>query len=143
MQRVTLRGVFLLSLMAVVAPTGGACNDKTAPTAPTVPTTTETFSGTLAQSGTASHSFTVSAKGTLTISLTSVSPLSTMSIGLGIGSWDGSTCGSAMSKNDNARAGATALTGTAVAGNYCVRVYDSGNIPADWTVAYEVSVVHP
>jgi len=143
MRRVTLRGVFLLSLTAVVALTAGACDDDVTPTTPTVTTTTEAFSGTLAQSGTASHSFNVSATGTVTISLTSLSPLTTMSIGLGIGSWDGSTCSAAMSKNDNARAGSTALTGTAIAGNYCVRVYDSGNIPADWTVTYEVSVVHP
>jgi hypothetical protein len=41
------------------------------------------------------------------------------------------------------RAGVTALNGTATAGNYCVTVYDSGNVPDDWTVSFSVQVVHP
>jgi hypothetical protein len=96
-----------------------------------------------AQSGTSVHAFAVSATGTVTITLTSVSPLSTMSLGVGVGTWDGSTCGTSFSSNTDARTGATALTGTATKGDYCVRVYDSGNVPADWSVSYTVEVVHP
>jgi hypothetical protein len=48
-----------------------------------------------------------------------------------------------ISKNDNARAGVTALSGTATSGNYCVSVYDSGNVPEGWTVSFSVQVVHP
>jgi hypothetical protein len=28
------------------------------------------------------------------------------------------------------------LSGTATAGNFCVTVYDSGNVSADWTVSF-------
>jgi len=79
----------------------------------------------------------------VTVRLTSVAPLSTMSLGVGIGAWDGTTCGTSMSTNADARSGATALTGTAAAGSYCVRVYDSGNVPTDWTVEYIIEVAHP
>ena len=47
-----------------------------------------------------------------------------------------------IAQNPNARLGATALTGTASSGNYCVKIYDSGNVPAGWTVSYTVQVVH-
>ena len=135
---------FSLLLLALAAFAAG-CSDKTdTPTTPTtVTTTTETFSGTVDQLGTAGHSFVVSTTGTVTISLTSLGPLSTMSMGLGIATWNGTACGTAVSKNDDSRSGKTALTGTAVAGNYCVTVYDSGNVPAGTTVSYTVDVKHP
>ena len=80
----------------------------------------------------------------MTIELTSVEPLATMALGVGIATWDGANCGTTpISKNDNARAGVAALNGTATAGNYCVTVYDSGNVPDGWTVSFAVQVVHP
>jgi len=36
-----------------------------------------------------------------------------------------------------------ALVGTAATGNYCVRVYDSGNVQPSTSVNYTVQVVHP
>jgi hypothetical protein len=66
-----------------------------------------------------------------------------MSMGVGIGIYDGTTCSASSTKNDNARTGVAALAGTATAGNYCVNVYDSGNIPEGGQVTYEVQVVHP
>jgi hypothetical protein len=95
------------------------------------------------QQGTDAHAFTVSTTGSVQIPLTSVEPLATMSLGVSIGSWNGTTCGTAIAKNDDARSGATALTGTATAGDYCVQVYDSGNVPESWSVSYTVQVAHP
>jgi hypothetical protein len=66
-----------------------------------------------------------------------------MAMGVGIGTWDGTTCGTSVSKNDNSRSGSTALTGTAAAGNYCVIVYDSGNILEGTEVSYTIDVTHP
>ncbi len=126
----------------------GACasdtsSSTTAPT-PTPATTTETFSGTVAQLATSGDPFVVSADGPVTIALTTVGPLTTMALGVGITTWDGTACGTVpISKNDNAREGTTALAGTAASGNYCVTVYDSGNIPDGWTVSFTVQVVHP
>ena len=141
-----MRHFILLSMVFTLFLFTGACASGTTPstTAPTPATTTETFSGTVGQLATTGNPFAVSTNGPVTIELTSVEPLATMALGVGVATWDGTTCGTtAISKNDNARTGATALSGTATAGNYCVTVYDSGNVPEGWTVSFSVQVVHP
>lgn len=137
-----LRRLSLAPLGAIML-AAAACGSATpTPTSPTPVSKTETFTGTVTYLSTAGHSFTVAETGTLTITLTAVGPLTTMSMGVGIGIWDGTTCAVSTTRNDNARTGAVALTGTANAGSYCVNVYDSGNVPEDWEVTYEVQVVH-
>jgi hypothetical protein len=146
MRRPTMLDSALLGVVVAataVALSGCDSSATTSPTSPSASTTTESFSGSLAQSGSAAHSFTVAAKGTVTVSLTAVSPLTTMSLGVALGTWDGTTCGTSVAENKDARSGSTALTGTAATGNYCVRVFDSGNIPSDWSVSYSIDVVHP
>jgi len=142
----SMRTSIRLSAVIVLTLVAGACTSGTssqATTAPTPATSTETFSGNVAQLATDGHPFSVSAAGTVTIGLTSVAPLATMSLGVGIGTWDGTACGTSISKNDNARAGSTALSGTATVGNYCVLVYDSGNIQDSSSVSYVIAVAHP
>ena len=138
--RIFALGVFITVLLVL----SGACsgNSESTVTTPTPVTTTDTFSGTLVQSGAVVHPFTVTAAGSVTISLTEVNPLATLALGVGIGTWDGATC-SSMTNNTNARVGSAALLGTAGIGSYCVRVYDVGNIAADTSVTYTVQVVHP
>ena len=124
--------------------TACASNTTSSTTAPTVATTTEVFSGTVGQLGTTGNPFAVSTNGPVTIQLASVEPLATMALGVGVVTWDGTVCGTtSITKNDNARSGTTALSGTATAGNYCVTVYDSGNVPSGSTVSFSVQVVHP
>jgi hypothetical protein len=137
-----LRHLSLAPLGALMIAAAACGSDPATPTSPTPVSTTETFTGTVTHLSTAGHSFTVAETGTLTITLTAVGPLTTMSMGVGIGIWDGTSCAVSTTKNDNARTGAVALTGTANAGSYCVNVYDSGNVPEDWEVTYEVQVVH-
>jgi hypothetical protein len=132
-----------------VALAGCGLKNSTATTSTTSPSTTtpttESFTRTLALGGNGIDGFVVSTAGSVTLSLTAVSPLSTMALGVALGTWDTTslTCGTIIVKNDYAKSGTTALTGTATAGNYCVKVYDSGNVPSDWTVSYTVQVVHP
>jgi hypothetical protein len=129
-------------LLAASAACGATTTTPTSPTtAP--PTTTEAFSGTVPQLGSATQIFTVSATGTVDISLTSVAPLSTMALGVGVQTSDGTTCQTTITQNDNARSGGSALKGTVTAGKYCVRLYDSGNIPAAGSADYTVQIVHP
>ena len=140
-----IRGALLLSLTAGLALALGACGgSSTIPTLPTTtPTyTTDTFSSTLVQLGAVVHPFTVATSGAVSITLTSVAPLATMALGVGIGTWDGTSC-STITVNDNSKMNVAALSGTAAAGSYCIRVYDSGNIPDGGTVNYTVQVVHP
>jgi len=144
MRRLTRFGTARLFVAAVLAATAGC--GAAAPTTPTPvapATTTEVFSGTLTQLGSATQTFTVSATGTVDIRLTSVAPLATMALGVGVQSSDGTNCLTTITQNDNARSGASALKGTVAAGKYCVRLYDSGNIPASGSADYTVQVVHP
>ena len=123
-----------------------ACDDEpvvTPPTTPT-PTVTETFSGTVSQSGGTTHSFSVSVGGTVTATLKTVAPDSTLVVGFSMGNWNSvsSTC-SIVLANDFATQGAVLTGGLTGAANLCVRVYDVGNVQAGTTVSYSIEVVHP
>lgn len=143
MRRLTRFGIQRLLTAAVLAAVTG-CGATTAPTTPTSPApTTETFSGTIGQLGSATQVFTVSATGTVDISVTSLAPLATMAVGVAVQTSDGTSCVTTITQNDNARSGAIALKGTVAAGKYCVRLYDSGNIPVDGSADFTVQIVHP
>ena len=122
-----------------------SCGKTTTPTAPSAtPTITDTFNADLSQTGSITHNFRVASTGQVTVTLTSVSPLSTMALGVGMMTSNGTSCVTTLTQNDDARANSVAaLHGTAVAGNYCIRVYDSGNIPISGTVSYTITVLHP
>ena len=122
---------------------GCALAAPSAPSPSTPTRTTDTFEGSFKYQGSAAHPFTVTEAGTVDVRVTTLSPLTTMAIGASVGKWDGTNCTSVNIRNDNARVGATALTGTSEPGNYCVSLYDSGNVPSTWTVAYKVDVTHP
>ena len=127
-----------------LAATAACAKTTTSPTSPSSPaTTTDTFTGTLGQSGSLTHIFAVGAAGTVDVSLTTVAPLATMSLGVAVATSDGTNCLETISQNPDARTGGIALAGTAAVGNYCVRVYDSGNIPAATDVSYTLTVAHP
>ena len=132
------------AVVAAALVAAGSCAASTPTTPTTTPaTTTETFSGTIAQLGSATNVFKVSATGTVTISLTNVAPLFTMALGVAVMTSDGTSCINNISQNGNARVGTTALVGTAPTASYCVKVYDSGNIPLGGSSDYTVQVVHP
>ena len=137
----TLAASLLLGPAALATGCGATEADPTL--IPSPATITEEFQGSLVQLGSIAHPFVVSATGSVTVQLTSVAPLGTMALGVAIGAWDGANCAVTNTRNDNAKIGSVALTGTAVAANYCARVYDSGNIPTDWTVTYTLRVTHP
>src|SRR5262249_11866295 len=122
-----------------------SCGKAATPTAPTTaPTITDTFNADLSQTGSVNHTFRVTSTGQVTVTLTSVSPLATMALGVGMMTSNGTSCVTTLTQNDDARANSVAaLQGTAVAGNYCIRVYDSGNIPISGTVSYTITVLHP
>ena len=145
MRAIAVRGVVLASLLVVSALTLGACGNSIASgTLPPLTTaTTESFSGSLTQGASISVQITITATAPLTISLTDVGPLQTMGLGVSLATWSGSACGApVITQNTNARMGATALTGTAAPGTYCVTVFDSGNLPSGWTSTYTVQAVH-
>ncbi len=144
MQRLGSRALLsLLFSIGLATALPGCGSSGTSTTTPSPTLTTDSYSDTVAQLGAAIHPFTVAATGSVQIKLTSVAPLATLALGVGIATWDGANCVAVIAKNDNARSGVVALTGTATAGNYCIRVYDSGNIPDASSVTFSIDVVHP
>jgi len=77
----------------------------------------------------------------VTATIKSVSPDSTIVIGISLGSWSGSACSWAVA-NDISLQG-TSITGTTTATtNLCVRIYDVGKL-GDTPLAVAVDVSHP
>ena len=138
--RSSLLRAFLILPLALLA---GACGDNTTtPTTPTAPTlTTETFTGTVNINGAVTHSFAATSTGTVTATLTSMSPDSTLTIGLAMGTWNGATCAIVLANDKAVRTSVVTGTLSSVAGNLCVRIFDVGGITEP--TAYEVTVIHP
>jgi len=138
--------VVTLALAAAISGCGGSSNSSNSlPTAPTPNVVTETFNGSIAQGQTTVFNFTITNSGyTVLAGYTSISPASVTALGLGIGNWDSGTqtCGLNVTQNDSSHSGSTAISGSAGSGNFCVRVYDGGNVPADTTATFTVQVQH-
>jgi hypothetical protein len=116
------------------------CADPVAPAPPipAVPTTTETFSGTLTVLGANTHPFAVSQVGGVKVTINSVAPAA--AIGVGVGTPSTGTC--LVIDHLTVVAGPDAqLSGTAtVTGNFCVSVFDVGNLVEP--VNYTITVLH-
>ena len=120
-----------------------ACGDDAAPTAPT-PTTpvtvTDTFSGSINRNGAATHTFLAQAAGTVTVTLTTLSPEGTEAIGLSLGTWNGTAC-QLIIANTAAAQGAIVIGVASSAGNLCIFVQDVGKVAV--AASYEITVIHP
>jgi hypothetical protein len=117
------------------------CGSSSTPTSSTPPVTytqlTETYTGTILPGETKAFHFTVTNPGSLDVAITSLAPLSTLTMGLQLGAWDPltETCSKAL-PNDSARVNVP-LSGTPQqAGEYCTAIYDVGNLQgaADFTL---------
>ena len=134
------------AVLAVVAAAllGWACDDNTTPTTPTNPTapvetTTETFSGDLTVNGARTFAF-GSQAGTVTATLTSLGPDSTLAVGFSLGTWSGSVCTIVLA-NDNALQGTIVIGAAGSISTLCVRIYDVGNLTE--TLPFLITVEHP
>ncbi len=142
-------GAWLLAAVVIVGVALG-CSDNPAPTVPVddtppAPTTTETFTGTFTQSGRSQHTFTVVARGNIVLEITSLAPVETLTVGLGIGRFDETTdppCFLFASDN-RVVVGAELVSSNADPGEYCFSIGDVGNVFPDATVTYTVDVTHP
>ena len=101
----------------------------------------ETFSGSLNTGGGASFPFVVVNPGSIDVSITQLSPVSTLSMGLSLGSWDAATEACTQQVTTS---GATLNTVYSASpngpGNYCVSIFDSGNVQAE--IGFTLSVTH-
>ncbi|HEY3122069.1 MAG TPA: hypothetical protein VGL15_15695 [Vicinamibacteria bacterium] len=133
------RRVIALVLAALLP----ACGNNNTPTSSTTGSdaarTTETFTGTLTSRSAVWHTFTVAQNGTVDATLTTLEPVSTITVGLGIGTTP--TNGCSVQAWNNAATTGTVLTGSIIPGTFCVTVYDVGNVTD--SVNYAVTVTHP
>jgi hypothetical protein len=130
-------------LAAVLIACGtAACGSSTTttPTTTTPVTVTDTFSGTLNANGAASYTFTTANSGLVTATLSTLSPDSTLVVGIALGTWNGSACQVVLSK-DSATQYSYIVGQASQATTLCVRIYDVGNVvdPA----SYEIQDKHP
>ena len=121
-----------------------ACGSSPSTTAPSAATFTDTFSGTVLQGGSNKdqNHFTVhQAPGSISVTITKLAPLSTITIGLGLGVYDATNqvCNLQL-LSDTAKLNLVLSANVSVAGELCVGLYDVGNIVD--SIDFEVSVTH-
>ncbi|MEZ5317653.1 MAG: hypothetical protein R2752_09660 [Vicinamibacterales bacterium] len=139
MRRTVGRSLLALTLAAAAV----ACEDTQVPTTPTpdpAPTVTDTFNGSLSVNAAATFTFAVAAAGNVVATLTALTPDAAATVGVSIGTWNGSTCQEVLS-NDNATQGASITGAVSVATDICVRVRDVGKLSDPQT--FTLTVVHP
>ena len=121
----------------------GGCDNEVenapGPVAPS-PTVTENFEGTINPNGAGNHTFSTVASGTVTVTLTEVTPDAALQVGLVLGTWNGVICQMSMAM-DPAVQGNQILGVVSGPGSLCVRVHDNGRLSAP--LSYKVTVVHP
>jgi hypothetical protein len=125
----------------VIAAVCVGCSENTVVSAPSTSRIGETFAGTVPVGGFDSHPF-KTGSGKVSVILTAAGPPDTITMGMGIGLWDGSTCTLLPGATTTTSAGPSAqLSGAVSEGTFCVQVYDVGRETAP--IRYSVSVVHP
>jgi hypothetical protein len=109
----------------------------------TTPPVTETFASFLAIGGASAHSLSITQGGTVSLTLTSVTPSST--IGVGIGVPNGSTSLCSLSASLSVAAGpAPQITVPIDPGDYCAEVYDPGGGALSGPGAgFSLTIQHP
>jgi hypothetical protein len=120
-----------------------ACSESINPSLPTDPgnPVTETFTGTLTRNGADTRPFSVSRSGSVTASIATLAPDNTVTIGLSLGTWNGTSCATVIA-NDSATVGTSVVGAADREGRLCVRVYDAdGTLPQP--TDFELTVVHP
>ena len=139
---------YVRAILAVAVLATGACSNDTLAslTTPTNPTIfTDTFTGTLSQNGSFTHSFTTASLGAVTVTIVGLAPNSSQIVGLSLGVWNGSACSTSPqtggSSSDTATSGSSITLNASAAGSLCVRLYDVGFITAP--VLYTLQVTHP
>jgi hypothetical protein len=130
----------MLLLAAVMLTSGCGDDDPVTPNPTPLIPVNEAFEGTLTPFSARNHPFDVQNPGTVTVTLTSITPDTTI-VGLDLGTWTGTFCQINVSR-PSAGMGATILGTATAAGALCVRIYDvePDGLPA--SVTYVINVSH-
>jgi hypothetical protein len=133
--------VLALSALGVAGCDNTIENLGNTPTTPTPVNVTETFTGSLGPNGALTHPFTVNTPGTVVATLMEVTPDNTVTLGISLGTWNGTTCQIVLA-NDKALPGGSVTGNVSSLGTLCLRIYDpEGKLTA--ISNYSVDVFHP
>jgi hypothetical protein len=141
-----LRRIACGALICAIAALVGGCGDEsTTPNTPTPIEFTETFTGTLNAASGSTHAFGTITGGKVTATLTTVGPDATKNVGFSLGTFNATLNICTIVLDNPAALQAAVFTATAsTGGNYCVRLYDNGNVTTDAVpYTYTITVVHP
>lgn len=116
----------------------GSGNTPQVPTQPSLVTITQSFSGTLTVNGAQTHSFTVDRAGTVSAQVKSLSDQAA-TLGVSLGTYNGSACAIIISKTDAALNSSVAGTAQST-GQFCVWVNDVGKLTSG--LDYTIDVTH-
>jgi hypothetical protein len=124
--------VKLSALTAVLVAATACGSTPTTPTQPDAPVyelKTETFSGNVKVGGTVAFPFTVVNPGQIQVGITALAPTSTLTMGIALGFWDPAalTCTQQLS-NPTATLGVPYAANPSAPGEYCVGIFDTGNV---------------
>jgi hypothetical protein len=129
-------------LAAALLPLAACGSDNSTPTSPTTPAVqvTETLEGDLPPSSGRVHTFAVQSAGTVSATLTEITPSDTV-VGLDLGTWTGVSCQINVARPSTAQGQAVAGTATTVA-TLCIRIYDVSDTGLPASVHYKIDVSH-
>ena len=124
--------VFALLTLAIAA---CGSDPVETPTEPSAVSVTENLSETLTVNGARTFPFTANRAGTVTARLSALAPDDTITIGLSIGTWNGTSC-QIIIANDQAKLNVSVVGTAQQTGQFCARVYDVGLLraPTDFTI---------
>jgi hypothetical protein len=132
----------LAFLTAIVLGTACSNNSSQSTTTPTPASPqTQVFTSQLAQQGVNTESFVAAQAGTISVTLTSVTPAIVLGVGLGVPNPSAPGCSLATIVNSAASSTAQ-ITAPADAGTYCVSISDIGFVPPPGA-SFSISIAHP
>ncbi len=141
---------YLVVCVAVLGLALGACSDnKKNPAAPEpepeIPSVTQTFRGNIGQLEVDCNNFSMSNPGPVELQITELQPLTTLTVGMVIGTLDSSvaTGCAPFAEDETVKLFETFLSAGLDAGTYCTCIGDVGNIFPGETVNYALAVTHP
>lgn len=108
---------------------GSTPTEPTAPPAPVYELKTSTFPGKVTTGGSVGFPFTVVNPGDISLSIIELAPVSTLTMGLALGSWDAaaSLCTQQLTTN-TATLNTVFSASPSAPGEYCVGIFDIGNV---------------
>jgi hypothetical protein len=133
--RLRVSAALVLALAGAVSISCGGITDPSQ-------NTVTPISGTIAPSGAKQHWFSAAKSGEIQVKLTTVTPASVPYLGvLWVQGNGDQTCTNNQLQAQLAPANTTAIVGQIVSGNYCIVVYDPGNLTQ--TATYAGTISHP